>query len=119
MGRSYAYECSKCGFQAIISGGADRGVMAWVQTIACRDCKKLYDALTRLKAPEGAYANAGGSPGASKGKSRLSAVPPPAFPLVLNRLHPAGLKRFRWVSFKLQCPASPPHRVQAWNEPDR
>ena len=119
MGRSYAYECPKCGFQAKVSGGPDQGVLVWVQTIACKDCKKLYDAVARLKAPEGSYANTAAAPNAGPVKSRISVVPPPAFPLVMNRVRPAGLKRFQWVSFKLQCPASPIHRVRSWNEPDR
>jgi len=119
MGRSYAYECSKCGFQAKVSGGPDRGVMVWVQTIGCRDCKKLYDAVTRLKAPEGIVSESGGLAGSGAMKGRPSAARAPAFPVVLNRLRPFGLKSHRWVSFKLQCPVSPMHRVQSWNEPDR
>ncbi len=119
MGRSYAYECPKCGYQARISGGADCGVLVWVQTISCQDCKKLYDAVVRLKAPDVNASDSGGSGNISSPKSRLLPTPPPSFETVVARVRPTGQKRFRWFSYKLQCPVSPIHRVQAWNEPDR
>jgi hypothetical protein len=49
MGRSFWFECSRCGYRATVSGGADRGRDLFVQTISCRDCRKLYDAVTRLR----------------------------------------------------------------------
>jgi len=30
-----------------------------------------------------------------------------------------GVKRFKWVTFEPQCPASPSHRIRLWNDPDR
>ncbi len=42
---------------------------------------------------------------------------PPTFESVLNRLDYTGVKHFRWVHFKPQCPVSPIHRIQIWNEP--
>ncbi len=112
MGRSYAYECPKCGLQAKVSGGADRGVLVWVQTISCRECKKLYDAVTRLKTdalPE--------AEGKKQMRGRMGAPPALSLPDVLGRLRPTGQKRFRWFSLKLQCPISPQHRVEGWNDP--
>ena len=52
MGRSYWFECVKCGYRAKVSGRADRGLNFFVQTILCRDCRELYDAITRVKIPD-------------------------------------------------------------------
>ena len=52
MGRSYHFECAKCGYRTIVSGRADRGLNLAVQTIVCRDCRKLFDAVTKLKVPD-------------------------------------------------------------------
>ena len=49
MGRSYWFECAKCGYRAKVSGRADRGITFFVHTILCRDCRELYDAVTRLR----------------------------------------------------------------------
>jgi transcription elongation factor Elf1 len=49
MGRSYWFECARCGYRAKVSGRVDRGFNFFVQTIVCRDCKELYDAVTRIK----------------------------------------------------------------------
>jgi hypothetical protein len=116
MGRSYAYECPKCGYRTKVSGGADRGVIAWVQTVLCRDCKELYDAVTRLKVPEGTASKAGmGGANAFGGRKAL----PPPLVFVVNRLRYSGVKRFKWVPFDPLCPVSPNHRVRIWNDPDR
>lgn len=119
MGRSYWFECSKCGYRAKVSGGADRGLHFFVQTVACHDCKELYDAVTRLRVPE--------EPGMGKLLtnwrrpavigSRREHRNPPAFDAVLNRLLYRGICHFKWVHFKTQCPVSPLHRVATWNAP--
>ena len=44
---------------------------------------------------------------------------PPSFQAALNRLACLGAKAARWLEFDLQCPVSPLHRVQVWNEPDK
>lgn len=119
MGRSYCYECSRCGYRATVSGRPDRGCDVFVQTILCRDCRKLYDAVTRLRIVEERAL-----PLRTKLGLRLSNLnrslklqAPPAFQVALNRL-PAGAGRgFQWLRFKLQCPQSSGHRIQAWNEP--
>jgi hypothetical protein len=119
MGRSYSFECSRCGFRAKVSGRPDRAVDFFVQTILCRDCKQLYDAVTRvrwvgepparLSAPFGVLRQAG-----------LFRAPktPPTFETALNRLRLPGA-RYKWTDFPLQCPVSRTHRVQSWNDPDK
>jgi predicted RNA-binding Zn-ribbon protein involved in translation (DUF1610 family) len=121
MGRSYWFECPKCGYRAKISGRADRGLTFAIQTILCRDCRELYDAVTRLRVPD----ETGGLLGL--GAWRLRGSPnryrsngsPPGFQAVLSRLPQTGVKRFRWVEFKIQCPVSALHHVRSWNDPDR
>jgi len=104
-----------------VSGRADRGLGFFVQTILCRDCKELYDAITRLKVPD----ESGGlrTPmGFDKGrfmKAPPAIAAPPSFHAVLNRLPPTGVKRFKWLPFKLLCPVSAVHRVRSWNDPDQ
>ncbi len=49
MGRSYWFECPKCGYRAQVSGRSDRGFTFCVQTVACRDCRELFDAVTAVR----------------------------------------------------------------------
>jgi hypothetical protein len=49
MGRTYLFECPKCEYSARVSGREDRGFTVCVQTIVCRDCRRLYDAVVRLR----------------------------------------------------------------------
>ena len=97
MGRSYLFECAKCGYQASVSGGADSGSEFCVQTATCRDCRALLDCVVRLRVPDAGL----------------------KIPSELQRLPPLSTKKFKWVSFKIRCPVSPAHRVHAWNEPGK
>jgi hypothetical protein len=121
MGRSYWFECPQCGYRASVSGGADRGMHLWVQTILCRDCRALYDAVTRLRLPappDLAGQGRGLRPVKSlAGPGALKLAP--SFQSAVNRLPSAGLKFSRWVPFRIQCPVSAQHRVQTWNDPGR
>ena len=100
-------------------------MLCHVQTIVCRDCQQLYDAVTRLKVAEEATAPRRGLRlngfGLERGRGP-NARPlngPPTFQAAVNRLTITGAKRFKWVQFKLECPVSAAHRVDAWNEPDK
>jgi len=123
VGRSYWFECSKCGYRAKVSGGPDRGFHFFVQTVACRDCKQLYDAVTRLKIPDESNARNMLSnwrqPSPLSLSQRRNFSKPPTFESVLNQLLYRGIRRFKWVNFKIQCPVSHLHRVQNWNAPDK
>ena len=96
MGRSYWFECPKCGYRTKVSGRADRGLSFCVQTILCRDCKELYDAVTRLKVQDesGGWGQLGGLYNAASAKAPAALAAPPAFSAVLNRLPLKGAKRF-------------------------
>jgi hypothetical protein len=123
MGRSYWFECAKCGYRARISGRADRGLNFFVQTIVCRDCKELYDAVTRIRIPDSKPAKLTGLWGKWQHSGFLDrqSIPekPPSFNSALNRLQYIGVQCFKWVHFKAQCPVASHHRVQNWNEPNK
>jgi hypothetical protein len=121
MGRSYWFECPKCGYRAKVSGRADRGLGVFVQTIHCRDCRELHDVVTRLRVPDefGGLGESGRLRGLGLPKAPPRLTTPPTFQAALNRLLPKGIKRFRWIPFKLQCPVSALHRVRSWNDPDQ
>ena len=120
MGRSYWFECPKCSYRAIVAGRADCGLALAVQTILCRDCKQLYDAVTRLKIVDdlSGWGGVGGLHNGRLPKARPITAPP-SFQAALNRLPPTGVRRFKWLPFKLQCPVSTLHRVRSWSDPDR
>jgi len=102
MGRTYLFECSKCGYRARVSGGADEGQHVCLQTVLCADCKELYDAVIAFK------------------PSTCKAILPdiaPQFAILLNRLPPRGVRQ--WHEFKPACPLSPRHRVRVWKQPDK
>jgi hypothetical protein len=121
MGRTNWFECPKCGYRAKVSGRADQGLSFVVQTILCCDCRELYDAVTRLKAPDerGGWGTFGGFWKARFAKAHPRIATPPSFQAVLNRLPPTGAKRLKWLPFEIQCPVSAMHRVRSWNDPDR
>ena len=121
MGRSYWFECSKCGYRARVSGRADQGLRFVVQTILCHDCRELYDAVTRLKVPNewGGLGNLGSLRRVRLSKAHPRNATPPTFQAVLNWLLPKGMGRHRWLPFEIQCPVSVMHRVRNWNSPDR
>jgi len=124
MGRSYHFECARCGYRAKVSGRPDRGLDLYVQTIVCRDCKQLYDAVTRIRFPETpphGLSLAGNGSLWTRAKTKRLQPPrfPPAFQAALNRLRTAGMRHSKWVNFPLQCPVSSAHRVQKWTDPDK
>ena len=92
MGRSYWFECPRCGYRAKVSGRADRGLSFFVQTVLCRDCRELYDAVTRLRVPDDSLA---WGTFAAWRRARLqnlqrSLTTPPSFLAALNRLPKQG-----------------------------
>jgi hypothetical protein len=103
MGRTYSFECSKCGYHVHVAGGVDEGEHFAVQTIACADCKALHDAVTRFKA----------SPRQRENPSKTA----PKFAAVFNRLPPRDARH--WLKFKPACPVWPLHRIRAWKQPGK
>jgi hypothetical protein len=103
MGRTYSFECPRCGYRAHVAGGTAEGGSFAVQTIACADCRALYDAVIRFKA----------SPRQKENPPRTG----PKFSTVLNRLPLRGARH--WLKFKPACPLSPLHRIRLWKPPDK
>src|SRR3954468_19540030 len=123
MGRTYLFECSRCGYRTYVSGRADEGFHLAVKTIVCRDCRMLYDAVRRLRIPELTQAELRQGSLGLRGFQfpywqRRSDVPP-TFQSALNRLTYPGYRRFKWVEYKLRCPNSALHRVEEWTEPNK
>jgi len=122
MGRTYVFECSKCGYRARVSGGADRGWHLAVQTVLCFECKQLHDAVTgfRVADPPPLAEPLGRQSLRSLATLRARRLParPPAFLAALNRLPPVAARRTRWLTFPPACPDAPFHRVREWNHPD-
>lgn len=120
MGRTYLFECAKCGYRAKVAGGAARGLHLAVQTIECLDCRELYDVVTELKVPASSLRKTARwklTPGS--GDTGPGAAPTPRFPEALNRLRPGAGQRFDWLRFRAVCPESTLHRIREWNEPGR
>ena len=104
MGRTYSYECAKCGYRAMVAGGEAHGIELSVQSIVCKDCKQLHDVVIALRTPENA--------------APLTAAP--SFEDIMKRL-PLFLSAgpLRWEHFSLVCPVSENHDVKEWREPGR
>jgi hypothetical protein len=100
MGRTYLFECSKCGYRARVAGGGGDGEQFTVQTISCADCRELFDAVIKFK---------------STLQEKIDEEVPPKLSVLLNRLPQRG----RWLKFKPSCPTSPSHRVRPWKRPDK
>lgn len=118
MGRTYLFECPKCGYRTKVAGGADRGVHFAVQTLLCHECKELHDAVTALKTAAPGLAAMSDGLAQLKASHKTSPAAPP-FLAALNRLPPTGTKRLRWVHFKPACPISARHRIREWRTPDK
>ncbi len=124
MGRSYWFECSKCGYRVKVSGREDRGLNVFVQTVQCRECKELYDAVIRLRIPDevrepvrpGFRFSRWAPPRPQRRPWNLNGRPP-TLQTVLGRLPYFGSRRFKWLCFRIQCPVSPLHSVAAWSDP--
>src|ERR1051326_8836337 len=98
----------------------DRGLNVFVQTIECADCKALYDVVTRLRVPDESKGMkfSFGLNGLRSSLQQRNSVPP-SFQSALNRLPYRGVRHYKWLNFKPQCPVSPIHRVQNWSETDK
>jgi hypothetical protein len=123
MGRSYHFDCSRCGYRVAVSGGPDTGVRFWVQTIGCRGCKALHDAVVRLKVVEEPSLSRWRNVWALvRQKASLSPRPPtraPSFQEAIARLPVLNARSSRWIQFRAQCPVSASHQVEVWNEPGK
>lgn len=103
MGKTYEFECGLCQYRAKVSGGADGGLDCQVQTVACRDCRELFDVFIRVRrqaAPVGKF------------RPKHPEIPPVALPGAVARAN-------GWEEFKPACPVNPRHTVAPWKDPGR
>jgi hypothetical protein len=117
MGKSYWFECGKCGYRAKVAGRAEQGLHLAIQTILCQDCKELYDAVIQIRVLEGSQMGLHGV--LSDVSSQSETKRAPSLQWALNRLRYTGEKVSGWLKFPLQCPVARFHKVRTWNEPDR
>ncbi len=118
MGKSYWFECGRCGYRAKVAGRADEGLHLCVQTILCQDCKELYDAVTRVRLLDGSRPALHGTLATGSATGEMGNHTPPSFQWALNRLRYTGEKISDWLTFPLKCPVSNIHKVRTWNDPD-
>ena len=55
MGQTYSFTCTKCGYDAGVSGGKDWGWYVVVRTSICKDCSNLVDVITGFRGNDGTY----------------------------------------------------------------
>jgi hypothetical protein len=104
MGRTYSFECTKCGYVAKVTGGFAEGREFAVQTIACSDCRELQDAVTSVVIPVTG--------------SVVEDVPPPLAQL-MTRLPLLGREDTKRQRFPPACTRSASHATRVWNQPDK
>ncbi|NVM01571.1 MAG: hypothetical protein HWN67_04515 [Candidatus Helarchaeota archaeon] len=51
MGISYKFTCDGCGYNQVVTGGKDRGLVRIGMTINCNTCKELYDIFLKEENP--------------------------------------------------------------------
>lgn len=119
MGRTYLFECAKCGYRVTVAGGAAEGAHLVVQTIHCLDCRELFDAVTELKVLATITNLSRWKLKPTPFETGPSDENPPKFEAALKQLMAGSGKRFRWVKFKTVCPVSARHRIRVWKQPGK
>jgi hypothetical protein len=117
VGKTFLFECPRCAYRAYVSGRTDRGLGVCVETIVCRDCKRLYDVVVRMRPPKEQEMSVPSPPSSQLRPVRSADKAPPANQ-ALNRLQ-MGLSPTKWVEFKKRCPVSSLHRIQEWSDPEK
>ncbi len=115
MGRTFHFECPVCQYRARLSGGFDSGLHCEVQTMVCRECRELFDALLKVRTRRRETLEIA--------TRRLPAKEADIPPVVLRQgsFQPLeiAVAPLEWKQFKLACPTNPRHRVEEWKEPGR
>jgi hypothetical protein len=114
VGKTFLFECPQCQLRANVSGGADGGLNCDVQTVICRECRKLFDVFTRVRRATGRTEFARNFP-AFTGQE----IPPVILRESLFASKRADRRRFEWHRIKLSCPVSAKHFVEPWKNPGR
>ena len=105
MGATYIFDCEKCGYSAKVAGGFSEGLEVMVQTILCRECKQLHDAVIHIQLP--------------LLQTFGDLERPPEFAEVVKRLPHTGSAERKWKEFAPECPVDPEHPIRDWKLPDK
>lgn len=111
MGRSYLFECGKCGYRAAVTGGRAEGRALKVQSIRCRDCRAVYDCVLALRSTINKPL-----------QNPFTELPEELRPTVMqaiNRLPAPGPTSWEWTQFELSCPEDSTHQIEPWKRPWR
>jgi hypothetical protein len=119
MGRTYLFECAKCGYHTTVAGGSESGLQLAVQTIHCLDCRDLHDAITGLKLPTAGNDLKRWKFKPSPFATGPSEAQPPKLGDALTFLVIGTGQRFRWMRYQLACPISVRHRIRRWQQPGK
>lgn len=52
MGQRWTYQCKKCGYSTLVSGGQDVGMMIKTDTFICLKCKEVVDVVIEYRTGE-------------------------------------------------------------------
>jgi hypothetical protein len=117
MAQIRQYRCPKCDYRAEVSGGEDRGLEIYTQTIVCKDCRELRDVPVRkFELPEDKhkiYPDPQATPLVSAwvkfkaGELRRAAQPDAPAAQFAHLGH-------YWKPVPLKCPTNPFHTVLPW-----
>jgi hypothetical protein len=132
MGRTYSYDCPKCGYSAKVCGGEDRGLYCKVRTYACLDCHALYDAIIEARVPVDSVRRGPETPRLTLNRLGTATVRAGREPRIEgrqklmggaalsephNHLPPTGRGALTWVKREPRCPVSRFHRMEPWKQP--
>ncbi len=117
MAQIRQFRCPNCDFRAEASGGEDRGLEIYIQTVVCNECKELLDVpMRRFELP----------------KDKAQVFPDPQQKPLLSawvKFKAGEMSRASkpdsvaaqyphlahyWKKVNLKCPNNPYHKVQAW-----
>ena len=111
MGKSFLFECTKCGYRAVAAGGRTEGNDLKVQTIVCKDCRSIYDCVVSLRVDA--------TPQFWKSFAGLPQEVAPSVQSALARLRLSSIEASEWRECEPACPVDATHRFDLWTAPDR
>jgi len=119
MGKTYLYNCPRCGYRAKVSGVVDDGFGRIIQTIECCDCKELYDVPIRVRATDAEVRARRNIWGKKPFTTIAGGCDPSLFSVLADKMLTVGLTQTKWFVLKPVCPVSGLHRTRPWKEPGK
>jgi hypothetical protein len=111
MGKTYQFECEKCGYRAAVAGGLTEGLDLKVITLVCGDCRALCDCVVAVRTT--AIQRLGTD------FNRVPQEVAPSLQAALTRLPQWSRAPSSWQRFEPVCPTNKTHRVKPWTSPGR